>query len=74
MLASSLPLSSSPRPLAAFDADGTMWETDACLEYFTYMIEKKLWVDKGDLLDKYEELLVTKGKEVAYGNTIRNSY
>lgn len=35
-------LKQDPRPIAAFDADGTLWDTDLGEAYFSYLIENKL--------------------------------
>lgn len=55
-------------PVAAFDADGTLWENDAALAYFEYMLsDTELWADKGNVIARYQELLATDGKDIAYG-------
>lgn len=53
-------------PLCLLPQDGTLWETDACLEYMQHMERTRGW-EQVDTVGTYEALLKAKGKERAYG-------
>lgn len=54
------------RAIAAFDADGTLWDTDLGEQFFEYKIENKLVPLPEDAWAHYEWLKKNKGNPVAY--------
>lgn len=49
-------IAADPRPVAAFDADGTLWDTDMGESFFQYQIDHKLVPLPQDPWDHYHEL------------------
>jgi len=49
-------LKSDPNPIAAFDADGTLWDTDLGESFFRYKIDRKLVKLPADPWQHYVEL------------------
>lgn len=54
------------RPIAAFDADGTLWNTDLGEALFAYQIRNKLVPLPPDPWEHYQNLKVQSSHEVAY--------
>jgi phosphoserine phosphatase len=54
------------RAVAAFDADGTLWDTDLGEQFFQYKIDNKLVPLPEDAWGHYEWLKKNKGNPVAY--------
>ncbi|CAM9981522.1 unnamed protein product [Scytosiphon promiscuus] len=54
-------------PLAAFDADGTLWDGDAAEVFMDWMKASNRWTHHGDFVDRYYFLLAKGRKNEAYG-------
>ncbi|CAM9194595.1 unnamed protein product, partial [Hapterophycus canaliculatus] len=54
-------------PLAAFDADGTLWDGDAAETFMDWMKASNLWKHHGDFVGRYNSLLAKGNKNEAYG-------
>ncbi len=54
------------RAIAAFDADGTLWDTDLGEQFFQYKIDNKLVPLPENAFEHYEWLKKNKGNPVAY--------
>jgi hypothetical protein len=44
-----------------------LWRPDACVAYMGYMVDTGKWASKGDVVQEYEHLLATEGKDRAFG-------
>ncbi|CAM9186993.1 unnamed protein product [Discosporangium mesarthrocarpum] len=59
--------SRSGGPLAAFDADGTLWGGDCAELFMSWMQSQGQWAQHGDFIQSYKNLLEKGQKKEAYG-------